>query len=171
MKAFSSAQIEALNAKSTSGRFVEAMTFTRDQDAQTKDYFVRNGRPISFRGNQYRPLDFAWEGIKVTSSMELPSNSVIVNNIGNLVVDYLEDEDIDLDGNDVVLQQLYIDKYNKITLIDEMLFQVEIMVADYYQSCTFHLGVNYSLNDIIPRETIETQEFPAIRDDVIRVGT
>lgn len=171
MKSFSSAQIEALNAQSTSGRFVEAMIFTRDQTTGQKDYFIRNGRPISFRGNQYVPLDFVWDGMKTSSSMELPSNSIIVNNIGNLVVDYIEDEDIDIDGNDVVLQQLYIDRYNKITLVDEMLFQIEIMVADYYQSCTFHLGVNYSLNDIIPRGTIETSEFPGLRDDVIRVGT
>jgi hypothetical protein len=171
MKAFSSEQVASLNAKSTTGRFLEAMIFTRDQDTADKDYFIRNGRPISFKGNQYVPLQFTWEGIKITSSMELPTNKVSLNNIGNVVVDYIEDNDIIIDNNDVVLQVLYVDKFNKITLVDEMLFQVELVVANYYESATFHLGVSYSLNDVIPRGTIESQEFPGIRDDAIRVGS
>jgi hypothetical protein len=171
MKSFSSEQLQSLNAKSTTGRFIEAVIFTRDQDTGVKDYFVRNGREISFKGNIYTPLDFAWEGMKVTSAMELPSNRVVVSNLGGQVINYLEDESVSIEGNDVVLQVLFIDKFNKITLVDEMLFQVEVIVADYHEAATFNLGVNYSLNDIIPRGTIETLEFPGIRDDVIRVGT
>lgn len=171
MKSFSSEQIAALNAKSTTGRFVEAIIFTRDQDTGEKDYFIRNGRPISFRGHQYQPLDFAWDGIKISAAMELPSNRIVVSNLGGQVIDYLENEDIVIEGNDVLLQILFIDRFQKITLVDEMLFQVEIIVADYHESATFHLGVNYSLNDIVPRGTLETQEFPGLRDDVIRVGT
>lgn len=103
--------------------------------------------------------------------MELPSNQVVVSNLGGAVIEYLEDDTVNIEGNDVVLQILFIDKFNKISLVDEMLFQVEIIVADYHKVATIHLGVNYSLNDIIPRGTIETQEFPGLRDDTIRVGT
>lgn len=172
MKGFSSEQLEALNAKSSTGNLVEAVIFTRDQsDPSTKDYFVRFERSIKFDGNTYTPLDMVWSGMKVTTTMELPNNQVVVNNLGGRIIDYIEDNNINIDGNDVVLQVLFIDKYQNITLIDEMLYQVEIMVADYHKTATFHLGVNYSLTDIVPRNTLETQEFPGLRSDVIRVGT
>jgi hypothetical protein len=171
MKSFSSEILAELNAQSTSGRFVEGIIFTRDQSSQVKDYFVRNPRPITFKGNTYTPLDFAWAGIKVGSSMELPTNQVNISNLGGAVTDYLEDNDIEIEGNDVVLQILHIDKYNKVLLVDEMLFQVEYIVADYHKSATAHLGVNYSLNDSVPRGTIETNEYPGIRGDSIRIGT
>ena len=172
MKAFSSEQLRELNSQSLSGRFVEAAIFTRDQeDPTSKEYFVTNGRPISFNGHIYNPLGMSWSGIKATSSMELPSIQVVVPNLGGAIIDYIEENDIDIEGNDCMLQILLIDKFNKVTLVDEMLFQVEVLVADYHQSATFHLGVNWSLNDTIPRHTLEKQEFPGIRDDVIRVGT
>ena len=171
MKSFSSEVLAQLNAQSTSGRFVEAMIFTRDQATQVKDYFIRHPRPTSFKGNIYAPLDFAWAGIKIGSAMELPTNQVNISNLGGSVTDYLEDNDIEISENDVVLQTLHIDKYNKILLVDEMLFQVEYIVADYHKSCTAHLGVNYSLNDLVPRGTLETNEYPGIRGDYIRIGT
>lgn len=171
-KAFSSELLEQLNSKSTTGKFREAAIFTRDQtDPTSKEYFIRNGRPVSFRGNIYRSLNMRWDGIKTSANMELPSNQVAIANLGGSVLEYLEDNNIRLEGNDVMLQILYVDRFLKVSLIDEMLFQVEFMVADYYKGATFHLGVNYSLNDLIPRNTIEKQEFPGIRDDVIRVGT
>lgn len=172
MKSFSSEVILELNRQTTTGRFVEAATFTRDQSTPTvKDYFVRNQRPISFKGNIYQPLDMAWAGVKVGSSMELPTNEVVISNLGGTVIDYLEDNNVTIEGNDVVLQVLHIDKFQNILLVDEMLFQVEFVVADYHKSATFHLGVNYSLNDSVPRGTIETNEFPSIRGDAIRFGT
>jgi len=164
--------LQELNAQSTSGRFVEAVIFTRDQsDPSSKEYFVRNSRPIIFRGNTYSPLDFAWAGMRVSSSMELPTNQVSISNLGGSVTDYLEDNDVEVDDNDVLLQILHIDKYNKILLVDEMLYQLEFIVADYHKSATAHLGVSYSLNDSVPRGTIETNEYPAIRGDAIRIGT
>jgi len=48
MKSFSSEVLAELNAQSTTGRFVEAVIFTRDQTTQVKDYFIRNPRSISF---------------------------------------------------------------------------------------------------------------------------
>jgi len=103
--------------------------------------------------------------------MELPSNRIVVSNLGGQIIEYLENEDIHIEGNDVVLQILFIDRFNNITLVDEILFQIELVIADYHKTATFQLGVNYSLGDIVPRGTIETAEFPGIRDDVIRVGT
>lgn len=171
MKSFSSSQIEDLNAKSSNGKFVETIIFTRNQNNPSiKDYFIRYGRSISFQGNLYQPLDFAWIGIKTTAAMELPGNQILVSNLGGKVIDYLEDPSINISSNDVVLQVLHIDKFGKITLVDELLFQVETIIADYHKSATFNLGVNYSLNDIIPRQSIETQEYPGIRQDVVRVG-
>lgn len=171
MKAFSSEQLKLLNAKSKTGRLVEAVVFTRDQTTLVKDYFVKNTKPVIFQGNTYTPLDMIWDGLRVSNSMELPTNRVSTSNIGGVVVDFIEDNDIEINGNDILLQILYIDKFNKITLVDEMLYQVELLVAEYNKSATAHLGVNYSLNDIVPRGTIETQEFPGLRQDVIRVGT
>jgi len=171
MKSFSSEVLAELNAQSTTGRFVEAVIFTRDQTTQVKDYFIRNPRSISFKGNVYTPLDFTWMGIKTTSSMELPTNQINMSNLGGAVIDYVEDNDIEVQGNDVLLQILHIDKYNKILMVDEMLFQLEFIVADYHKSATAHLGVDYSLNDLVPRGTIETNEFPALRGDAIRIGT
>lgn len=171
-KAFSSEQLDQLNSQSKTGRFLEAAIFTRDQDnPDDKDYFIRNPKPIGFNGHTYMPLDMNWSGIKLSSAMELPSVLINLSNLGGKVIEYLEDENINIEGNDVVLQILFIDKYSKISVVDEMLFQVEVLVADYYSSATIHLGVNYSLNDPIPRHTIETQEFPGIRGDVLRVGS
>ncbi len=172
MKGLSSEQLKTINAQSKTGKFIEAIVFTRDQsDPDVKDYFIRYSRPITFNGNTYNPLDFMWSGVKVSSAMELPSVQVTISNLGGQVLDYIEQNNIEIEGNDVWLQILHIDKYAIITFVDEMLFQVEALVADYHTSATFHLGVNYSLNDQIPRFTLEKQEFPGIRDDVIRVGT
>ncbi len=172
MKSFSSEIVRELNKQTSTGRFVEAVVFTRVQsDPTSKEYFIRDARPKTFRGHTYQPLDMTWEGIKVSSGMELPSNNVSLSNLGGSVIDYIEDNNIEMEGNDVVLQQLFIDKFGKITLIDEMLFQIEYIVADYHKSATVHLGVNYSLKDPVPRGTIETNEFPAIRGDAIRIGT
>lgn len=172
MKSFNSEQIKALNAKSLSGKLVEAVIFTRDQDnPSSKDYFIRWARPITFKGHQYIPLDMAWVDVKTSSSLELPGVQVLINNLGGVVIEYLEDPTVVIEENDAILQLLYIDKFHKVSLVDEMLYQVETVVADYSEKCTFNLGVNYSLNDIVTRQTIETQEFPGIRDDVIRVGT
>lgn len=109
--------------------------------------------------------------MRTTTSMELPTNQVNISNLGGAVTDYLENNEIEIEGNDVVLQILHIDKYNKILLVDEMLYQIEYIVADYHKSATAHLGVNYSLNDSVPRGTIETNEFPSVRGDAIRIGT
>lgn len=172
MKGFSSEIIRELNSQSTTGRFVEAAVFTRDQsNPSVKDYFIRNQRPVSFNGNTYLPLDMTFSGIKVGAGMELPTNQVVISNLGGVVIDYIEENGVNIEGNDVFLQILHFDKYSRITLVDEMLFQVEVLVADYYKVATVHLGVNYSLNDPIPNGTIETNEFPAIRSDVIRIGT
>jgi len=172
VKHFSSEQLKELNATHTRGRFVEAAVFTRDMDNPSiKDYFVRNRRPLVFQGETYLPLDITWIGMKTTASMELPNNQVVISNLGGVVIDFIEDNDIDINGNDVLLKVLYIDKFGKISLTDEMLYQVELIVADYYKSATFNLGVNYSLGDVIPRQTLETQEYPGLRQDVIRIGT
>ncbi len=112
-----------------------------------------------------------WSGISISASMNLPTNQVTISNLGGEVIDYIEQNGIEIEGNDVRLQILLIDKYNKVTLVDEMLFQIEIIIADYLRACTIQLGVNYSLNDPIPRGTIETNEFPAIRGDAVRIGT
>lgn len=172
-KAFSSDQLAELNAKSTKGRFVEAAIFTRDQNDpdNSKEYFFRFGTPMTFQGNLYHPIDMVWDGLKVTSKMDLPTNEVVVSNLGGSVIEYLEDNSVDVNGNDVILQILLIDKFNRITLVDRMLFQLEAITADYNKAATFHLGVNWSLNDPIPRYTLEKSEFPGIRDDVIRAGT
>jgi hypothetical protein len=172
MKAFSSEQIAALNRLSSTSKFVEAAIFTRDQNnPSNKDYVIHYGRKIVFAGNTYQPLDMAWAGLKVSSAMELPTNDVIVADIGGIISEYLEDPSVKIDGNDVILQILQVDKFYKVSLVDQMLYQVEIIGAEYGRGVTFHLGVNFSLNDVLPRESLEKQEFPGIRDDAVRVGT
>lgn len=172
MKAFSSELLKDLNANSTTGKFMEAAMFVRDQSTPSvRDYFVNHERGISFNGNTYAPLSMIWSGIKVDAAMELPTNEITVSNLGGVVIDYLEDPSVDINQNDVYLQVLFMDKFRKISLIEQMLFQVELVVADYNRAAVFQLGVNYSLNDLVPRQTLEKQEFPGIRDDVIRVGS
>lgn len=173
MKAFSSEQIQELNRLSTSGIFVEACIFTRDQSDpnSAKDYLVHYGKYVVFRNHVYQPIDMAWSGLKVSAGMELPTNEVVIADVGGVVTDYLEDPSIVMEGNDCWLQVLHIDKFGGITLVDAMLYTVELITAEYGKGVTFHLGVNFSLNDTIPRETIEKQEFPGIKDDAIRVGT
>lgn len=173
MKGFSSEQLDSLNAQSKTGRFVQAIEFVRDPDdpINGRDYFVRNSRSIVFNNHVYQPLDMKWSGIKVGTGMELPSVQIDVSNLGGQVLHYIEDNDIEIEENDVWLQIFHINKFGTVTLVDKMLFQLETIVADYHTVARFNLGVNYSLNDPIPRDTLEKQEYPGIRDDVIRVGT
>ncbi len=172
MKNFSSKHLADINAQISTGRFIEAVVFVRDKSNHAnRDYFIKNSRAVSFNGNVYKPLDMIWSGVKISTAMELPSTDVTVSNLGGIVLDYIEDKSITIDGNDVWLQILHIDKLGVVSLVEEMRFQLEFIVADYHTSATFHLGVNLSLNDPIPRHTLEKQEFPGIKDDVIRVGT
>lgn len=170
-RAFSSEQITELNKLSHNGVYFEAVVFSRDLAGTVKDRFSVIGKPIIYQGEIYSPLAMTWDGLKISSGMEIPTNSVTVTNLDGSVSHYLEDDTLVISGNDCLLQILFMDKQGDIHFVDEMLYQMEVAVADYHRAATFHMSVNFSLNDIIPRETLEKNEFPGMRDDFVRVGT
>jgi hypothetical protein len=169
LKVFSSEQVHELNKHASLGKFVEAMVVTRS--ATVADYFINYGKFIHFKGHTYAPLSMVWSGLQSSSTMELPTNSVSIANFGNEVAEYLEDNDVVVEDNDCLLQILYIDPFGTISMIDQMLYVIELLVAEYGKIVTLNLGLNFSLNDPVPRFTMELEEFPGLKSDTIRVGT
>lgn len=165
-------QIEDLNSQFSDRRFFEAMSIVRNPNVSptVTDYLAHNPDPVVFEGNTYQPLPMRFVNLKADSSHSLPVATVNFSNIGNLVVDYIEDDDngYDVDGNDVTLMVLAMDRLGRVFKYREDRFQVLMAVDDQQRTMTLYLGLLVRFNDPIPFETIERNEFPALRGDVVR---
>lgn len=101
--------------------------------------------------------------------MSLPVATVNLSNVGNQVIDYIEDEsnEVVIRHNDVKMQVISRDRLGTFTLYGEAAMQA-LLVVDNGETVSLHLGLNVRLEDDLPADTIELNEFPGLRADVIR---
>jgi|ERR1044072_9915781 hypothetical protein len=171
MKGLSTSQIADLNRQSDGGIFFEAIAVTRDVTNETIDYFANYGRKFSFKGNIYEVCPMSFDGMNQTSNMEIPTNTVKIFNVGGVVNQYVYDNNIRIKRNPIVLQILHCDRLGRFSEFDREELQVLVLrgspgagVASIFASLGWKLG------DRIPKQTIETSEYPGIRGDAVRSG-
>ena len=174
-KGLSSTQIVELNRDYGGGVFFEAIIVTRDMqsDPQVKDYFCHYSRPISFNGNVYTPEPMKFDAsFAMTERMEMPSVKINLLNIGGIADSYLHDPTIKIRKNDIVQQVLHIDSHGVVTEFDKDRLQIQVISGSPGKgTAVIFAGLNMRLTDKVPRGTLETNEFPGIRGDVVRTGT
>jgi hypothetical protein len=175
LKGLSSKQIADLNRDYDGGKFFEAMIVTRDMNAdpQVKDYFCNFSRPITFEGNVYQPEAMSFDSsFTMSEAMELPTVKINLLNIGGVIDSYLHDPTVRIRQNDVIQQILHIDRRGIVTEYDRDRLQIQVISGTAGKgTATIYAGLNMRLSDRVPRQTLETNEFPGIRADVIRSGT
>lgn len=174
MKDLSSRQIADLNARTDGGIFFEAIKVTRDMnsDPQVIDYFANFSASFSFEGNVYETCPLYFSGMDIKSTMDIPTNTVNIMNPGGMVNQYVYDNNIRIRRNDVWLQILHKNKQGKITMYDQDLLQVLVLRGQPAQgTASLFCSLGFKLGDKVPRETMETSEYPGIRADVIRAST
>lgn len=160
MKSFDSGFLARLNAQYNAGVFLEALKLT-ESPSVTK-YFVNAQRSIVFQGQTYTPLSMQWEGVELSATMALPSVRVTVPSIMGEVEDYLELTDIT--GQSVVLQIFHLDLLGVANAVDEVALEVMAIQGRPLESVTFHLGLDLTLTQQLPRHLISSEEFPGIPD-------
>lgn len=173
MKTFTSQQIAELNKPESEGIFFEGLVIVRDPGASpvVKDYFARIEREFTLSGNVYQPLDFAFEGFVTRSTMEVPVFRVVISNLFDQVVEYIEDNDVVIAGNDVTLQILFMDRFGTVSVYDETTLKALFLTSKQNEAATLHVGLVWAARKRWPEDTIETQRYPGIRADAIRAGT
>jgi len=174
MKGLSSQQILELNKDHDRGIFFEGLIVTKDMnDTESQDYFCNFQRAIEFNGHVYTPQGMSFDdAFSMSSSMELPVCQINLINIGGVVDAYLHDPSVHVRRNDIVMQILHIDDEGVVTEFDRDKIQVQVIHGQANAGvATIFAGLNMRLDDRVPRETMETNEFPGIRADVIRSGT
>lgn len=174
MKGLSSRQITDLNTDHDNGIFFEALIVTRDMNAnpQVKDYFAKFGRNISFDGNEYLPLPMSFTGMNVTSNMDIPTNTANILNMGGIINRYVYDNAVRIKRNDIVFQILHQDKFGRFEMYDQEELQILVVRGVPGQgAASIFASLGWKLGDKVPKETLETSEFPGIRADVIRSST
>jgi hypothetical protein len=164
-KLFSNAYIERLNAESSGGILLRSIILTEDPIGPVKKYFVDFDRELVVDGNTYVRLPMRWDGYEISSSMSLPQMKVSTFNLGQIVSDYVEE--IDILGNEAIVQILHLDLLNDPTARDQITMQVQVVEGDDLFA-TFTLGMDLGLTDLLPRGVITKDEFPGVVDDVIR---
>ena len=176
MKGLSSKQITDLNRDDGyGGTFFEAIIVARtapNTDPPVLDYFAKFERTFSFEGNLYQPLPMEWEGMATSSQMTIPTNNIVISDIGGVVADYLHDPDIQISVNDIIMRILHMSSKGVVSLYDEDLLQIQVVRASIGQGqVTIFAGLDLRFSEQVPKETIETNEFPGIRQDSVRIGT
>jgi hypothetical protein len=166
MKQFSDEWIAELNRTTKgTGMFVKAVIVFVELDGSDNRYFVDAQREVVFQGNTYAPLWMRWEGLEVSTQLQLPTVRVTVPNLGGEVIDYLEE--VDLLGHLVVLRIFYLDLMERLEDFDDVTLQIIAIEGDL-QAVTFTLGMDVSLREALPRHVITRTEFPAVPDNIRR---
>ena len=173
-KGLSSDLIANLNKDYDGGTYFEAIIVTRDQTVTpaVKDYFCNFNRPIVYKGNVYTPERMNFDAsFSMSEQMELPTVKINLLNIGGITDSYLHDPTVRVRKNDIIQQILHIDNFGEVTEYDNDRLQIQVITGTAGKgTATISAGLNMRLTDRVPRETLETDEFPGIRGDVIRSG-
>jgi hypothetical protein len=171
MKGLSSTQIAELNSRASGGIYFEAIVVTRNMASvpQVKDYYAKFGRKFGFGGNVYDPVPMTFGGIQKSSSMEMPTNTVSLMNPGGMINQYIYKSDVVIRRNDIDMQILFCDRLGRFTLYDsDMLEILVVRGSPGAGTASIFCSLGIRLGDRVPKGTIETSEFPAIRGDAVR---
>jgi hypothetical protein len=91
---------------------------------------------------------------------------VTVPSLEGTINGYLEETDIL--GHHVVLRILHLDATpDLITDLDDVMLQIMAIEGDF-NTITFTMGLDLSLNEALPRHVITRNEFPAVPDNMRR---
>lgn len=166
MKAWlSSGFIARLNRQMDAGLFVHAAVL--EENESTTHYWVDAQREIIFDGHVYQPRALSIEGVDLTAKMTLPAVRLTVPNLASEVTDYLEE--IDVLGQPMTVQLFHLDLLDIATDLDSM--RLEIMaILGILEIVTFTLGLDLSLDDMVPRGVISRKEFPGIPSGMRRAS-
>lgn len=171
MKGLSTSQIADLNRQTDGGIFFEAISVTRDVGDNIVDYFANFGSRFSFKGNTYEVCPMTFEGMNNTSNMEIPTNTVNVFNVGGVVNQYVYDNNIRIKRNPIVLQIMHCDRLGRFVEYDREELQILVLRGTPGAGgASIFASLGWKLGDRIPKQTIETSEFPGIRGDAVRRG-
>lgn len=170
MKIFSSGQIAELNKHEGGAIHFEGLAVSRDSAGSVKDYFAKIDQPFTLDGNEYQPLDLAFEGFETGNAMQVPVFRIVLSNLFDQVIEYMEDQQINLRGNPVTIQVLHMDALGQVTLYDSYDFTALFLVSDY-QAATLHVGIVWPLKRREPEDTMELDRYPAMKANVVRAGT
>lgn len=158
---FNADYIARLNAQYQKGKFLKACIVTESISPLVKRYFVHHEDPITFEGQNYVPLAMYWDSVKTSMSMPTEGMNVALSNIGNQVVRYLKE--IDITGNEVVLQLIHLDLLSTLTSYWRRKAQVRAVRADL-NAAVFVLGRQLGQNQL-PRRVMLAEEFPGISSE------
>lgn len=128
-------------------------------------YWVDHEESIVFAGNTYQPLHMVWANIKTSQGMPTEGATVSVSNLGNHAIRYLKD--IDISGNEVVIQLLHLDLLSTLTNYWRRRYKVLSVSADQTLA-TFTVGRELGRNKL-PRKVFLRSEWPALSSDVPRI--
>jgi hypothetical protein len=169
MKGLSSAQIAELNSKASGGIYFEAIVVTRNMVTQQKDYFAKFGREFTYNGNTYLPVPMTFGGIQKSSSMEMPTNTIALMNPGGTINQYIYKSNVVIRRNDIDMQIMFCDRFNRFTVYDNDMLQILVIRGSPQGgTATIFCSLGLKLGDKVPKGTMETSEFPAIRGDAVR---
>ena len=105
------------------------------------------------------------------NQMELPVVKINLLSIGNVVDSYLHDPTVKIRQNEILMQILHINDQGLVSLYDQdRLFVQVITSVPKKGTASIMAGLNMRLSDRGPRQTLENNEFPGIRQDIIRAG-
>ena len=153
--------IDRLNRAYSKGQFIKAVIVTESISPLVKKYFVHHEDPITFEGQTYNPLAMHWENIKTSMSMPTDGMQVALSNVGNQVVKYLKD--VDITGNEVVMQLIHLDLLSTLENYWRRKTQVRAVRADM-NAAVFVLGRQLGQNQL-PRRVMLASEFPGISSE------
>lgn len=172
MKGLASTQVADLNRQTNSGLFFEAIIVTRVMtEPKVIDYFANFSRRISFGGSTYEMCPLYFDGMNTTSQMEIPANTVKLFNVGGMINRYVYDHNIRIKRNDITLQILHCDQFGRFTMYDQEELQILVVRGSPgVGGASIFASLGWKLGDRVPKETMETSEYPGIRADVVRTG-
>jgi len=174
MKDLPSSLVKKLNNNDSGLVYFEAfciMTSEEDAEPRVYDYFANFSRPIGFQGNIYEPVLMVFSESEVSTKMEIPQAEIKLPNVGNRIDDYL-DRRVIIEDKEIRKQLLVYDEGNDpdVYMYDEEVMSVEVLRTNDVGAIIV-CGFRVKFDDPVPRQTLETNEFPALRADVIRAGS
>ena len=154
MISFSNDYVDRLNRQYEKGKFIKAVILTESTSPLVKKYWADHEDPIVFQGQTYNPLSMFWDQIKTSGTMMDMGAEVALSNIGNQVVEYIKD--IDITGNEVIMQLLHLDLLSTLTSHWKRKLKVLAVRADV-NVAIFTLGRELGRNRL-PRRLILPEE-------------
>lgn len=157
--------VEKLNLNYEGGKFIKTVILTETVSPLVQKFWVDHDYEISFNGNTYERLKMRWDGIKTSRLMPVEGATVTTSNLGNAAIKYVKQ--LDITGNEVLLQILHLDLLTNLTGHWLRKFKVQGVQADI-SVATFTVSRAFGHNKL-PRKVFLKSEFKGLSSDVPRI--